>query len=187
MKGKEKKEKEKKRKKRLFQPERKKAVILRESERERERASPCMDGSRLMVTLSFVALRRISRCREALCHAPLEDGLVTEHKLPEALNHADSLTAKLLHRLGDEVLVVFPQPAGLRISIFKTRSGDLAGLELQRRDRLAAGLLGSLPFEHVQNRVDGAEGTGAPATSAAVHQDRPSDGRERLAVLPKCR
>ena len=95
---------------------------------------------------------------DVLLIEPLEHALVAEHKLAQRLHHAQPLETELLDRLLDQVLVRLVEPLAIAVV-------DLHGRAFPARACVL------LALEHVEDRVDGAEGAGAAAAGGAVNDD----------------
>jgi len=143
-------------------------------------------SSSLLWVLYFspLPLRRLRRLRSQ----PLQNALVAEHKLAQALHHAEALQPEVLDRLLHEVDVVAPQPlrlGGVRAAadvavsaqtgVRRRRTFDLHGRGVAGRARGVRPR--ALPLQQVEHGVDGAEGAGAAAAGGAVHEDGAREAR----------
>lgn len=95
---------------------------------------------------------------------PLCDSLVAKRKLLQALHHAESLASEVLDSGFDEVEVIVEEPWAAEI-LLPWRGGV--------HGHGAAPPFTVLALDHVDDRVDRAEGAGASTAGAAMHKDGP--------------
>jgi hypothetical protein len=126
----------------------------------------------------YASPRLLSRStRPMLLNKPLHNTLITQDILPKTLHHAQPLMPEILHSLLHQILIIAEQPAPidavattLRLrrkeasAVFASAFVDVHGTCLA----LATG--DALSLEHVDDGVDGAEGSRAAAAGAAVDE-----------------
>lgn len=101
---------------------------------------------------------------DVLLVQPFKDAFVAEHKLAQALNHAQTLQPKVLDRLLDQVQIIFADPGAIFTVVGRP------SVNVHRRT-LPVRPSELLALEHVQDRVDSAKRAGTSTAGGAVNDN----------------